>query len=112
MACSPAQAPRERTDAEARGNRVEIIAPPLIPELDVADLERSLAVYVRALGFTCALRRQEERFAYLIREDAHLMLEEASGPGRRFCTAPLEFPFGRGLGRVLNWRSLFSVRCV
>lgn len=25
------------------------------------------------------------------------MLEEADGPGRRFRTAPLEYPFGRGL---------------
>ena len=26
----------------------------------------------------------------------HLMLEEAAGPGRRFRTAPLEYPYGRG----------------
>jgi catechol 2,3-dioxygenase-like lactoylglutathione lyase family enzyme len=26
-----------------------------------------------------------------------LMLEEAAGPGRRFRTAPLEYPFGRGI---------------
>jgi catechol 2,3-dioxygenase-like lactoylglutathione lyase family enzyme len=71
--------------------------PPLIPELDVADLARSLAVYVSVLGFTCALTRPEERFAYLIREGAHLMLEEAAGPGRRFHAAPLEFPSGRGM---------------
>ena len=25
------------------------------------------------------------------------MLEEAAGPGRRFRTAPLEYPFGRGI---------------
>ena len=43
------------------------------------------------------MRRPEERFAYLIRENAHLMLEEAAGPGRRFQTAPLEYPFGRGV---------------
>ena len=71
--------------------------PALVPELDVADLDRSLAVYVDALGFTCAFARPEERFAYLTREGAHLMLEEAAGPGRRFHEAPLEFPFGRGV---------------
>ena len=76
---------------------MEIVAAPFVPELDVADLERSFAVYVGALGFTCAVRRDEERFAYLIREGAHLMLKEAAGPGRRFSLAPLEFPFGRGL---------------
>ncbi|MGH6923124.1 MAG: bleomycin resistance protein [Propylenella sp.] len=72
-------------------------APPLVPELDVADLERSLAVYVEVFGFRCHARRPEEGFAYLIREGVHLMLEAAAGPGRRFHTAPLEFPLGRGM---------------
>jgi catechol 2,3-dioxygenase-like lactoylglutathione lyase family enzyme len=73
------------------------VAPSLIPELDVADLDRSLAVYLNVLGFSCHVRRPEEKFAYLIREGAHLMLEEAGGPGRRFDTAALEYPFGRGV---------------
>ncbi len=71
--------------------------PPLIPELDVSDLDRSLAVYVHVFGFSIYVQRPEERFAYLIREKAHLMLEEAAGPGRRFRTAPLDYPFGRGV---------------
>jgi catechol 2,3-dioxygenase-like lactoylglutathione lyase family enzyme len=71
--------------------------PVLIPELDVVDLDRSLAIYVDVFGFSIYLQRPEERFAYLIREGAHLMLEEAAGPGRRFRTAPLKYPFGRGM---------------
>ena len=71
--------------------------PALIPELDVTDLERSLAVYLDVFGFRCHASRPAERFAYLIREDVHLMLEEAAGPGRRFHVAPLEFPLGRGM---------------
>ena len=71
--------------------------PLLIPELDVSDLDRSLAVYVDIFGFTCHVLRPEERFAYLIRDGVHLMLEEADGPGRRFRTAPLDYPFGRGM---------------
>jgi catechol 2,3-dioxygenase-like lactoylglutathione lyase family enzyme len=71
--------------------------PPLIPELDVSDLEGSLAVYVDVLGFRCHVSRPEDRFVYLIRERVHLMLEEAHGPGRRFGSASLEFPFGRGI---------------
>jgi catechol 2,3-dioxygenase-like lactoylglutathione lyase family enzyme len=71
--------------------------PPLIPELDVIDLDRSLAIYVDVFGFSIHLQRPEERFAYLIREKAHLMLEEAAGPGRRFRTAPLDYPLGRGI---------------
>jgi catechol 2,3-dioxygenase-like lactoylglutathione lyase family enzyme len=71
--------------------------PPLVPELDVSDLDRSLSVYIDVLGFKCHVSRPEDRFAYLIREGVHLMLEEAAGPGRRFHTAPLEYPFGRGM---------------
>ena len=73
------------------------IMPALVPELEVADLDRSLAVYLDVLGFSCHASRPEERFAYLVREAAHLMLEEATGPGRRFHAAPLEHPFGRGV---------------
>lgn len=72
-------------------------APALVPELDVADLDRSLEVYRDVLGFRLAVARPEERFAYLVRENVHLMLEEAAGPGRRFRTAPLEHPYGRGI---------------
>ena len=71
--------------------------PPVVPELDVADLGRSLAAYCDILGFRCHVARPEERFAYLIRGPVHLMLEEAAGPGRRFRTAPLEHPYGRGM---------------
>ena len=71
--------------------------PAVIPELDVADLTRSRAVYVDVFGFAVLFERPEERFAYLEREGAHLMLQEAAGPGRRFRTAPLEPPFGRGV---------------
>lgn len=71
--------------------------PALVPELDVSDLARSLAFYVGLVGFELLYERPEERFAYLTLGDAHLMLEEAAGPGRRFRTAPLEPPFGRGV---------------
>jgi len=70
--------------------------PPLIPELDVEDLAASLRVYTGVFGFAVLFERPEERFAYLELEGAHLMLEEAAGPGRRFRTAPLEKPYGRG----------------
>lgn len=69
----------------------------LVPELDVSDLDRSLNFYVDAVGFSVVYRRPEERFAFLDLDGAHLMLEEAAGPGRRFRTAPLERPYGRGV---------------
>jgi catechol 2,3-dioxygenase-like lactoylglutathione lyase family enzyme len=73
------------------------MVPRLVPEFDVADIGRSLAFYVDVLGFAVTFERMEERFAYLDLGGAHLMLEEAAGPGRRFRTAPLEHPFGRGM---------------
>lgn len=69
----------------------------LVPELDVSDLEASLAVYCHVLGFQIRYRRPEDRFVYLERDGAELMLEEAGGPRRRFSTARLEAPFGRGM---------------
>lgn len=71
--------------------------PALVPELDVSDLAASLAVYRDLLGFTLAFERPEEGFAYLTRGPAHLMLQQADGPSRRFRTAPLERPYGRGV---------------
>ena len=71
--------------------------PAVVPELDVSDLPTSLAFYVGEVGFVVAYERTEEGFAYLTLGDAHLMLETAEGEGRRFRTAPLERPFGRGI---------------
>jgi catechol 2,3-dioxygenase-like lactoylglutathione lyase family enzyme len=69
----------------------------LIPELEVEDLDRSLAFYTGVIGWMVVYARPEERFAFLELEGANLMLEEAAGPGRRFHGAPLEHPFGRGV---------------
>ena len=52
--------------------------PGLIPELDVSDLGQSLEFYVSLIGFEVLYEREEERFAYLTLDDAHLMLEEAA----------------------------------
>ena len=76
--------------------------PSVVPELDVHDLVRSLDFYCSVLGFRVRFDRPEERFAYLILDDVHLMLEEAAGPGRRFRTAPLEHPFGRGANFMIK----------
>jgi len=74
----------------------------LTPEFDVADLDRSLAFYVGVIGATVMFDRPEERFAFLMLEGVHLMLEEAAGPGRRFRTAPLEHPYGRGVNFMID----------
>jgi catechol 2,3-dioxygenase-like lactoylglutathione lyase family enzyme len=69
----------------------------VVPELDVSDLARSLRFYTVVCGFRVSYERPEEGFAYLEREGAELMLEDAAGPGRRFRSAPLTYPFGRGI---------------
>ena len=70
--------------------------PRLVPELDVSDLDTSLAFY-GVLGFSVLYTRTEERFACLELDGVKLMIEEAGGPGRRFRTAALAYPFGRGV---------------
>jgi catechol 2,3-dioxygenase-like lactoylglutathione lyase family enzyme len=76
--------------------------PALVPELDVTDLDVSRAFYVDLLGFRVVYERPAERFVYLAHDRAEIMLEEAAGPGRRFRTAPLARPFGRGVNFQLE----------
>jgi catechol 2,3-dioxygenase-like lactoylglutathione lyase family enzyme len=69
--------------------------PKLVPELVCSDLERSLAFYTTVLGFAIAYQREAERFAYLEREGAELMLQ---GPaGLVFVAGDLQPPYGRGI---------------
>lgn len=81
----------------------------LVPELDVSDIQASLDFYVDLLGFKIVFERHAERFAYLALGGAELMLQEAAGPGRRFRTAPLELPFGRGANYQLAVADVDSV---
>jgi catechol 2,3-dioxygenase-like lactoylglutathione lyase family enzyme len=71
--------------------------PKLVPELYSADFARSRDFYVRVLGFSVRYDRPEDRFAYLEREGAELMIEQTRDPARLFLAGPLEAPFGRGL---------------
>jgi catechol 2,3-dioxygenase-like lactoylglutathione lyase family enzyme len=69
----------------------------IIPELDVSSLEDTLAFYLDILEFRVRYERREEGFVMLQREGVQLMVQRADGPGRRFRTAPLERPYGRGV---------------
>ena len=72
-------------------------SPKLTPELDVDNLEQSLAFYVGVIGFRVLFSRQEDRFAYLDLDGVQIMLEELGGSGRYFTKAPLVHPYGRGV---------------
>lgn len=74
----------------------------LVPELDVTELATSLRFYAEVLEFQVLFERPAERFAYLARDGVELMIQEAAGPGRRFRTAPLEPPYGRGVNFQLR----------
>jgi catechol 2,3-dioxygenase-like lactoylglutathione lyase family enzyme len=68
----------------------------LIPELSVRDCQTSLAFYVSVLGFSVLYERPEEGFALLTLGDAQLMIDQIALT-RDWETAPLEYPFGRGI---------------
>ena len=53
--------------------------PRLVPELHCSDLDKSLAFYVGLLGFRILYDRPEDRFAYLDRSGAELMLGIRAG---------------------------------
>lgn len=77
------------------------IVPPLVPELVVIDLKRSLAFWLDVLGFSVRFQRPEHNFAYLMLGGAHMMLVERRMPdhprGETWTGGPLEPPFGRGV---------------
>lgn len=68
----------------------------LVPELYVSDLKKTLSFYVDILGFNVLFQREEEKFAYLQRENARMMFEQI-GASREWITDALQNPFGRGI---------------
>jgi catechol 2,3-dioxygenase-like lactoylglutathione lyase family enzyme len=78
----------------------------LIPELYCSDLQRSLAFYTGVLGFNVLYARPEERFAFLEREGAQLMLEQSTNPARTWLTGELTPPFGRGINFQIEVRDV------
>lgn len=70
---------------------------PLVPELMVSDIHRSLAFWRDVLGFRVLFERHAEGFAYLEREGSEVMLEEAREGERTWLVGPMEKPFGRGI---------------
>jgi catechol 2,3-dioxygenase-like lactoylglutathione lyase family enzyme len=68
----------------------------LVPELTCSDLQKSVDFYVGRLGFKVLYQRPEEKFVYLDRDGAHIMIQQ-SGTTREWITADLSYPFGRGI---------------
>jgi len=69
----------------------------LVPEFVCSDLAESLRFYTELLGFRVLYSRPEQRFAYLERDGAELMLEQPVSKDRLWPHAELAYPFGRGI---------------
>ena len=81
---------------------------PLVPELVVADFARSLDFYTGVLGFRVLYGRPQERFVYLEREGAQIMLEQPTD--RAWITGVLEPPFGRGINLQIGCSDATALR--
>jgi catechol 2,3-dioxygenase-like lactoylglutathione lyase family enzyme len=67
---------------------------PLVPELDVLDLEKSRTFWCDVLGFQIAYRRPENGFMYIERQGSQVMLNRRNGIWE---TANLQRPLERGI---------------
>jgi catechol 2,3-dioxygenase-like lactoylglutathione lyase family enzyme len=76
--------------------------PKLVPELICSNLDQSLEFYLGLLGFRILYARPDERFAYLDREGAELMLEQPTSHDRLWPRAELAKPFGRGMNLEIH----------
>jgi len=65
----------------------------LVPELHVNDLAQSLAFWRDLCGFEVAFKRPEEKFVFLERDGAQLMLCQRHG---RYETGAMDGPLGQG----------------
>ena len=65
----------------------------LVPELHVNDLMRSLQFWCDTCGFHIAFQREEERFVFLERDGAQIMLCQRHG---RYETGAMAYPLGQG----------------
>lgn len=76
---------------------------PLVPEMIVSDLQRSLDFYCRVLGFQIEYERPEHKFAFLSFEGSQVMLEQDDLQASAWRVGPLTAPYGRGMN--------LSIRC-
>ncbi len=84
----------------------------LVPELYVADFDRSIAFYRDLLGFEVVYIRVEERFAFIAREGAQLMLEQSLDPERTWIAGDLAHPYGRGINLQIRVSNIEALRVV
>jgi len=92
-----ASIPSEAIDEYRDGARTGLGPQRMVPELYCSDLARSLSFWTDVLGFIVLYDRPEERFAFLDRNGAQLMIEEPVDPTRTLGSAAMTPPLGRGM---------------
>ncbi|RLP70003.1 VOC family protein [Mycetocola reblochoni] len=81
---------------------------PLVPELTVTELARSLRFYVDGVGFAVRYTREDPPFAYLDLDGAQIMLEQDHESA--WVTAAPEHPRGRGLNLQIEVPDVSAAR--
>ncbi len=81
----------------------------LVPELMVSDIAASRRFWCDLCGFAVAYERPEDGFLYLDRAGRQIMLEQLM-PGRRWVTASLDPPFGRGINFQITLDDIEPIR--
>lgn len=80
----------------------------LVPELLVADFQKSLRFYVSVLGFSVEYERANPPFAYLSLEKSQVMIEELQKDS--WVTDNMGHPFGRGLNLQIECSDVVEIR--
>lgn len=76
----------------------------LVPELYVADYEKSYHFYVDVLGFTFWYGRENPRFSVLTYGDAQIMIQQEEPSD--WHTGALEYPYGRGINFQIRTKDI------
>ena len=75
---------------------------PVVPELYCSDFQRSIEFYTANLGFKALFVREEDRFAFLDRNGAQIMIEQPKYPERTWLAGELQAPYGRGINLLIR----------
>lgn len=78
----------------------------LIPELTVADIEKTKRFYLDVLGFETEYERPEDKFIFLSLEDNQMMFEQYNGSWN---VGSLEYPYGRGVNFEMTVSDVESI---
>jgi catechol 2,3-dioxygenase-like lactoylglutathione lyase family enzyme len=81
----------------------------LIPELYCSDFKRTLDFYTKVAGFQVRYARPEERFAFLERDGAQIMIEQPTDPARTWLAGALVHPYGRGINLQIEVADIAAV---